>query len=243
MLFTLWSDTTEREFTQLSLPGPQSGVNSEPIYTKTKGMFTDTRALFNVEIVKWPRHWVESQQQQRRLEDFQFTHLPLCCRLSDDGNQGGIKTTKLNLFTVGGLHSASLCEKYVGKILPFWKYEKRKRNISGYQPSQLKVYGQPPSVPGKCSRWGTAQGHRQVTEQNPGYWGWMVCSPAFALPWSHIIGLVCVSFPYFAHLVSWVCSIFSKECLLKDRTFFNAIVTQTNLESTYILSNHRSLVP
>lgn len=48
----------------------------------------------------------------------QFTHLPLYCRLLDDGNQGGIKMVKLNLFTVGGLYSASLCEKYVGKNLP-----------------------------------------------------------------------------------------------------------------------------
>lgn len=45
----------------------------------------------------------------------QFTHLPLNCRLFMDGNQGGIKTAKLNLFTVGGLQTASLCEKYVGK--------------------------------------------------------------------------------------------------------------------------------
>lgn len=56
MLSTLWSDTTERQFKQLSLPGPQSGVNREPIFTKTKGMFTDTKALFNVEIVEVARH-------------------------------------------------------------------------------------------------------------------------------------------------------------------------------------------
>lgn len=73
------------------------------------------------------RHWAESQQQ-RRLEDFQVTHLPLYCRLADDGNQGGIKTAKLNLFTVGGLRSASLCEKYGGKntsILEIWEKEKK----------------------------------------------------------------------------------------------------------------------
>lgn len=73
------------------------------------------------------RRSAESQQQQRSLEEVQVTHLPLHWRLSDDGNQGGRKTAKLNLFTVGGPRSASLWEKYGGKILPFWKYEKRKK--------------------------------------------------------------------------------------------------------------------
>lgn len=50
MHFTLWNNTTERQFKCVSLPGPQSGgVNREPIFSQTKGMFTDTRALFNVE--------------------------------------------------------------------------------------------------------------------------------------------------------------------------------------------------
>jgi hypothetical protein len=48
----------------------------------------------------------------------QFMHLPLYCRLLADENQRGIKRAKLNLFTVGGLYSASLCEKYVGKKIP-----------------------------------------------------------------------------------------------------------------------------
>lgn len=144
---------------------------------------------------------------------------------------------------MGGLCSASLCEKYVGKILQFWKYEKRKRNISGYQPSQL------------TSIWPTTLCAREVqlvgyhTRPQAGHRAdpWLMrlngLQPCLRSTRKPHHGVLCVCFLYFAHLVSWVCNIFSKECILKDRTFFNAIVTQTNLEFTYILSNQRGLVP
>lgn len=47
---------------------------------------------------------------------FQFIYLFLYCRFLVDGNRGGIKMVKLNLFIVGGLYFVVLCEKYVGKI-------------------------------------------------------------------------------------------------------------------------------
>ena len=76
---------------------------------------------------------------------------------------------KLNLFTVGGLYFASLCEKYVGKKSPYsGNIRKGKETSLATSPVNSQVYGQPPSVPEKCSWRGTTRGQRQVTAQIPG---------------------------------------------------------------------------
>lgn len=92
-------------------------------------MFTNTRALFNVDYC-WAlgTKYNNDNNNKEVWKISQFTHLPLYCGLWADGNQRGIKTAKLNLFTVGGLYFASLCEKYVGKnppILEIWEKEKK----------------------------------------------------------------------------------------------------------------------
>lgn len=80
-------------------------------------------------IAKWLGIKWNNKNSKEVWKISQFTHLPLYCRLLVEGNQGGIKMTKLNFFTVGGIYSASLCEKYVGKkippILEIWEKEKK----------------------------------------------------------------------------------------------------------------------
>lgn len=99
----------------------------------------------------------------------QLTHLSLNCRLLVDGSQGGIKTAKLNLFTVGRLYTVSLCEKYVGKSPSnCGNMSKGKETSLATSPVNEQVHRQPPSVPEKCSWRGTTRGQRQVTAQIPG---------------------------------------------------------------------------
>ena len=59
MLFALWSNSTERQFKCLILPGPQSGVNSEPIFNKLEACLPTQEPCLMWSIVERARHRVE----------------------------------------------------------------------------------------------------------------------------------------------------------------------------------------
>ena len=121
MLFALWSNSTERQFKCLSLPGPQSGVNSEPIFHKLEACLPTQEPCLMWTIVEHSALSIIKTTTTKRSGRFPSLHI---CPCTVDFEL----TAKLNLFTVGGLYFASLCEKYVGKnppILEIWEKEKK----------------------------------------------------------------------------------------------------------------------